>query len=645
MSSENKTAKIQSLYFGFSELGINTKATKEELIKYLNTHSKEGKFDPIISEKLFQVLDIASNSSIPLEDFISGFIQFEEDIRKNKEELNRKLNEEKEIYEKITKNLTLTENSNDNGENARVYGEITDIDIKKKLRGIKEIILKIIFNDNNKEFHFKLGEEKKYLTEKDKEANKFEFKPTSRKDRLEFIMQGINNKNEFFDIGSKIFSLTEVKNSEQYLIQILIPEINDENKIAAYINAKIILFWNNENCEEQKRKQEIKIKKLKLALDKAEEYLTKIRDIYGDLTKVKINTNNNTNTKVNSEKKKNIQELDVYYNNIKKIPMPKTNSNNYIVEFNNEKKVKVSIQSSNQKDMNKSEEKKPEIKEKEKEDDFAKGNELEKNKEINISDNTNNINTETTYEEYNTNITELVSQDLTQSMNEQIFSQRTLPTIVKEKVHQVIYDSNIKTLPLIYGGKKVTYEKNNEEFNYSNYSTYNNYDNNNYENYDNNNTYDYNNNNDFNNNDYNSSNNYDFNNNNYDYNNNNYDYNASNNYDYNNNNYNTNTDDLNLGNNYEINTTEKQETQVITRKLPSEDYYTTTPVETYTTENPIQSYTQEYPTQNYTQTNINQSYSYSYNQVDQTNHGEQYYGNIQPLHQSYNFDEYRKTNY
>ena len=612
MSSEDKKVKIESLYLGFSESCINTKATKEELIKYLNTHSKEGKFDPIISEKLFQVLDIVSNTSIPLEYFISGFIQFEEDIRKNKEELNRKLTEEKEIYEKITKNITLTEKSNGNGENARVYGEITDIDIKKKLKGIKEIILKIIFNDKNKEFHFKLGEEKKNLTEKDKEVNKFEFKPTSRKDRLEFIMQGINNKNQVFDIGSKIFSLTEVKNSEQYLIQILIPEINDENKIAAYINAKIILFWNNENCEEQKRKQEIKIKKLKVALDKAEEYLTKITDIYGDLTKRKINTNTNTNTKLNSEKKKNIQELDVYYNNLKKIPIPQTNSNNYIVEFNNEKKVKVSIQFNNQKDMNKSEVNKSETKEKEKEEDFAKVSELEQNKEINITDNTNNINTETTYEEYNTNVTELVNQDqiLTQSMNEQIFAQRTLPTIVKEKVNQVIYDSNIKTLPLIYGGTKVTYAKNNEELNYSNYNDYNNY-------------------------------------NNYDYNTNTYDYNTNTNtYDYNTNtyDYNTNTDGLNLENNYEMNTTETQ-TQVITRKLPSEEYYTTTPVETYTTENPIQSYTQEYPTQNYTETGFSQSYSYSYNQVDQSNQGEQYYGNIQPLYQSYNFGEYNKTNY
>ena len=333
-SSENKTAKIESLYLGFSESGINSKATKEELIKYLDMHSKAGKFDPIISEKLFQVLGITSNSSTSLEDFISGFIQFEEDIKKNTEELNIKLSEEKEIYEKIIKDITLKENSNDTCENARVYGEITDIDIKKKLKGIKEILLKIIFNDKNKEFHFKLGEEKENITEKDKEINKFEFKPTSRKDRLEFIMQGINNKNEFFDIGSKIFALNEVKNSEQYLIQIIIPEIDDENKIAAYINAKIILFWNNENYEELKRKQEIKIKKLKLALDKAEEYLKKIREIYGDLTKSKININE----KMNSNKKKTIQELDVYFNNIKKIPQE--NNNNYIVEFNNKKKLK-----------------------------------------------------------------------------------------------------------------------------------------------------------------------------------------------------------------------------------------------------------------------------------------------------------------
>ena len=40
-------------------------------------------------------------------------------------------------------------------------------------------------------------------------------------------MEGLNNKNNNFIIGNKIFSLTEVKNSEEYLVEIIIPEIND----------------------------------------------------------------------------------------------------------------------------------------------------------------------------------------------------------------------------------------------------------------------------------------------------------------------------------------------------------------------------------------------------------------------------------
>lgn len=273
---------------------------------------------------------------------------------------------------------------------------------------------------------------------------------------------------------------------------------------------------------------------------------------------------------MNSNKKKTIQELDVYFNNTKKIPQE--NNNNYIVEFNNEKKVKVNIKFNNQFDINKSEIKN------EKEEDYAQVSELNQNQEIIISDNDNinnfNTNINATYDEYNTNITNIINQ-------EQIITQRTLPTIVKEKVNKVIYDSNIKTLPLIYGGTKVTYSNNNEDLNYSNYD---------------------------------------------------------NNY-----NYNIDTNDLNLESKYQIN---KTQTQVITRKLPSENYYSINPVQTYTTVNPTQSYIQEYPTQNYTETNLSQSYSYNnYNQENQTNQGEQYYGNLQPLYQSYNFEEYRKTNY
>ena len=202
-------------------------------------------------------------------------------------------------------------------------GEITEIDIKRKLEGIKEIIIKIVFNEKSEEFHFKIGD----LNSASEMANKtFEFKPTSRKDHFEFIMKGINERNQIFDIGSKVFPLTEVNSQEEYLVQIVVPEIENEEQIAAYIKAKILLYWSDYS--------ESKLKKLTIAKNKAEEYLRKIREIYGDLTRKKPDLIVDFNNEKLMQRKG--AKLNVDFNNTKEAEGP---GGNYVVEFNNQKEV------------------------------------------------------------------------------------------------------------------------------------------------------------------------------------------------------------------------------------------------------------------------------------------------------------------
>ena len=571
--SENKKEKINYLIRGFSKQNLNTKMTKIELSKFLDNYSSSGKFDRTLSDKLFQVLNLNETSSITIENFISGFIQFEEDIKSNLTQLKQKLEEKKEAYEKLISEIKLNEKT---CANSKVYGEITDIDFKRKLKGIKEIILKVIFNDKNEEFHFKLGQDENILLNGPKI---FEFKPTSRNDHFEFIMEGLNSKNKIFDIGSKVFSLTEIKNSEEYLVQIIIPELDDEKKAAAYINAKIILTWNDKKYEKKKENLKIKIKKIKTSLSKAVDYLRKIKDVYEKLKKIK-------KTKKN---KNNLPDLDVFFNNKKKEII----QNKYIVEFNNKKEVfKIEKIQKNEKEGIKDDEsiddinieekkqekdfkeedntdseiiedKNDEVKEEEKEEVMGEkindekmiinnitkedkevvkdikeeikkeeevkqekeieikeleeknnensniynveqynneiinpniqyninttpiineqiSNKKEEYQEINIDDylqnntnTTNNINT--TYDVYQNqtnnnylNYDNILNENINQSINKQIATPRTLPVIVKKKVHKVVYDSYVKTLPLIFGGTKVTYLKNNESPYYKN---------------------------------------------------------------------------------------------------------------------------------------------------------------------------------
>ena len=85
----------------------------------------------------------------------------------------------------------------------------------------------------------------------------FQFKPKSRKDHFEFIMKVINSKGKEFDIGSKVFPLSEINSQEEYFVQIIVPEIDRPKQIAAFINANIVLYMSDfKYYENLKNKQE-----------------------------------------------------------------------------------------------------------------------------------------------------------------------------------------------------------------------------------------------------------------------------------------------------------------------------------------------------------------------------------------------------
>ena len=339
---ETKKAKIDTLVISFSNSGYksNNKLGQDDILEYLTRRTSSGYFDPGLAEKLFQVLSLDNNSSISVEEFINGFLQFDEDLRKNADLLRAKLNQEQERYSNLVEQCKLykSEKLNSEGmcENAKVYGEITDIDVKRKLEGIKEIIIKVIYNDKSEELHFKIGD-----CRINEMLNRgFEFKPKSRKDHFEFIMKGVNDRNQVFDIGSKVFSLVEVNSHEEYDVQIIVPEIDNEEQVAAYINARIVLYWSDYKYYERlKKKSERKLKKLIAAMNKATQYLNWIKEIYGDLTKQQ----SDLIVDFNNEKimQKRPTRLKVDFNNTKEA---ETSGGNFLVEFNNKKEVKRNIE-------------------------------------------------------------------------------------------------------------------------------------------------------------------------------------------------------------------------------------------------------------------------------------------------------------
>ena len=328
-------AKFSSLLRAFQDFGYESSAKtgQREFRLFLNKKSSSGNFDSLLCDKLFEVLNIEENSKISIEEFIQGFLIFEEEVSRNAESFRIKLAKEQEIYNKILRQCQLYKAEKLNAEgfadNAKIYGEITDIDIKKKLEGIKELIIVVVFNNKKEELHFKIGDPSLNL------KKSFEFKPTSKKDHFEFIMKGVNEKGAEFGIGSKIFPLDDIASQEEYFVQIIVPEIDNPEKIAAYINATIILYTSDyKYYESLRRKQEKRLRKYKNACSKAEEYLKYVRDIYGDLSLIKpeliVDFNNEKLIKRKGAK------LNVNFNNLMEAEIPGAN---FQVEFNNERAV------------------------------------------------------------------------------------------------------------------------------------------------------------------------------------------------------------------------------------------------------------------------------------------------------------------
>ena len=340
---EIRKAKINSLVTAFTNSGYKSsnRIGQIELLQFLSKLTNTGSFDHLLAEKLFQVLNLDHMSTMSVEDFINGYLQFEEDLRRNAEIFNIKLNQEQEIYANLVEQCRKykSEKLNSEGlcENAKVYGEITDIDIRRKLEGIKEIIIKIIYNEEFEELHFKMGDP----NNNDMLNKTFGFKPTSRKDHFEFIMKGVNDRNQVFDIGSKVFALTDINSYEEYIVQIVVPEIDNEEQIAAYINAKIVLYWSDYKYYDRlRRKAESRLKKLIAATNKASQYLRYIREIYGDLTRKKQDLIVDFNNEKLMQRKGG--KLNVHFNNQKETET--TGGENYLVEFNNLREVQKSVE-------------------------------------------------------------------------------------------------------------------------------------------------------------------------------------------------------------------------------------------------------------------------------------------------------------
>ena len=347
-------AKTGLLLKEFSEYGYNktNKISQNEILLFLDLRSPEKKFDPILTEKLLNNINIDPKKIISIEEFIQKFIKFDEDIKKEAKKMNSQYMNKKEIYKKILDNCEKykSEKINEEGfcQEAKLIGEIFDMILTTKLVDIQEIILKIIYSGQEVEIS------KPFIyfrnNEKDVILKKFKFKAYTKKDNIIFKLQGKNEFGSIINLGEKEYSLLELENQDDIFLKIEIPEEGNENEgnIISEINAKIALKWSYFEYYDLKRKiiaQELI--QLKNDLNEIIEYIRKIERIYGDNYKSQdfinieecLDPNKITDSILlkNNNKNNNLFPLGKYIVQFNSVRVDKSKNKGKNIVFNNKK--------------------------------------------------------------------------------------------------------------------------------------------------------------------------------------------------------------------------------------------------------------------------------------------------------------------
>ncbi len=302
-AQDAKRGKMESLYKAFNDLNWDNQKnlTADDIQYFLDSNSHQGKFDPVLLEKLLSFLGLDNSNTITVEDFIRYYMQFDSDLQKSKEEFKNKLltrqNSLNNYEEQCNKYKDEELDSEGLCENAKLTIEICDIDIKMELEDLKivRILIEILYNHEIQQKSFDNNEEG------NDNINKiFEFKPKSKTENFIIILKFVTDNNEIYEIGKREFPINEITSQEEYSAQIDIPDNNDQNHAGAIINAKITFYWSDyQFYNDKKHETESKIEKIKKTITETNKYCKEINDVY--LKNMKIQRESNDNIQWNSQ--------------------------------------------------------------------------------------------------------------------------------------------------------------------------------------------------------------------------------------------------------------------------------------------------------------------------------------------------------
>ena len=110
-------------------------------------------------------------------------------------------------------------------------------------------------------------------------------------------MEGLKINEDRFEIGNKNFPLKEIKSQDEYEVQIIIPDNNNESIAIAEINCQILFYWSDFHFFDDKRKKiEKKVNNLEKAIIKLRKFQNEMKGIYH------LNNDNNNSKNLSTSK-------------------------------------------------------------------------------------------------------------------------------------------------------------------------------------------------------------------------------------------------------------------------------------------------------------------------------------------------------
>lgn len=130
---------------------LNGEISQNELIEFLDSNTKAGKFDRNLAKNIFSILDIDKNGNISVEEFTKSYVSIVENIKGQIKELEAHYKSEEKNKAKfdlqVKNNINEVLNDEELGPNSKLMIEIINIEYLKQLMSYDGIYINIRFGN------------------------------------------------------------------------------------------------------------------------------------------------------------------------------------------------------------------------------------------------------------------------------------------------------------------------------------------------------------------------------------------------------------------------------------------------------------------------------------------------------------------